>query len=143
MLSGNIGRAFRAANLFERYFFGRGSVGGFIVPNPALGPETSLQVDTAVHFRSGPAKVSFNYFLNNLNGLISSAPGMFNGSSTIGGQPVYQNINIAEARIQGIEATAEFAFEGAALDGRRSSARLGNGAITLSPINPFRSSLPS
>ncbi|MCB9386085.1 MAG: TonB-dependent receptor [Bryobacterales bacterium] len=112
LVSGNLGRAFRAPNLFERFFFGRGSVGGFIVPNPNLQPETSLQLDTGVHFRSGPVKASVNYFLNHLNDLISSAAGVFDGMSTLQGQPVYQNVNIEEARIQGVEASAELAVEG-------------------------------
>ena len=112
LVSGNVGRAFRAPNLFERYFFGRGSVGGFIVPNPSLQPETSLQLDTGVHFRSAPVKISVNYFLNSLNNLISSAPGTFNGAANLSGQTVFQNINVLEARIQGIESTTEYSVSG-------------------------------
>lgn len=111
-VSGNLGRAFREPNLFERFFFGRGSVGGFVVPNPALEPETSVQLDTGLHFRRGPAKASVNYFRNNLSDLISSARGTFNGSDTFAGQPVSQNVNIADARIQGLEASSEFALSG-------------------------------
>ncbi|MBI1357850.1 MAG: TonB-dependent receptor [Acidobacteria bacterium] len=111
LFSANLGRAFRAPNLFERFFFGRGSVGGFIVPNANLEPETSLQLDTGVHFRSGPAKVSVNYFRNRLDNLISSAAGTFQGQPTLAGQPIYQNINIEEARIQGVESSAEFSAQ--------------------------------
>lgn len=113
MLSGNVGRAFRAPNLFERYFFGRGSVGGFIVPNATLEPETSLQFDGGLHFRSGPVKASVNYFRNTLDSLISSAAGTFNGEPTLQGQPVFQNINISEARIQGVESTVDIRFNAA------------------------------
>ncbi len=111
-LTGNVGRAFREPNLFERFFFGRGSVGGFIVPNPTLGPETSLQYDAGLHFRRGRAKTSVNYFFNNLKNLIGSAPGTFSGSPTFAGQPVFQNVNISKARIQGIEASAEVGLNG-------------------------------
>lgn len=112
-VSGNVGRAFRAPNLFERFFFGRGSVGGFVVPNAGLDPETSLQFDAGLHYRSRPAKISLNYFVNELSDLISSAPGLFDGQPTLSGQPVFQNVNIQDARIQGVETTAEFALEGA------------------------------
>jgi len=113
LLSGNVGRAFRAPNLFERYFFGPGSVGGFIVPNAGLKPETSLQFDGGLHFRSGPLKASVNYFRNTLDSLISSAAGTFNGQPTLQGQPVFQNINIGEARIQGVESTVDIKFNAA------------------------------
>lgn len=110
-VTGNVGRAFRAPNLFERFFFGRGSVGGFIVPNPGLDPETSWQVESGVQYRSGPAKVAVNYFNNSLSNLISSAPGAFAGQSTLSGQPVFQNVNIEDARIYGLETTAEASVE--------------------------------
>ena len=107
MVSGHLGRAFRSPNLFERFFFGRGSVGGFVVPNPELQPETSWQVDTGVHYRSGVFRVSANYFENRLSDLIGSAAGLFEGSPTLSGQPVFQNTNIGSARIRGFESTVE------------------------------------
>jgi len=111
-VSASLGRAFREPNLFERFFFGRGSVGGFVIPNPGLDPETSLQFDAGVHFRRGPVRTSLNYFLNNLSDLVSRAPATFNGDDTIAGQPISQNVNVAEAQIQGAEATLEFNLRG-------------------------------
>lgn len=112
VLTANIARAFREPNLFERFFFGRGSVGGFVVPNPELKPETSVQFDAGTRLQRGPLRVSFNYFLNRLTDLISRAPTTFNGQSTIAGQPVSHNINLEKARIQGIETSTELFLNG-------------------------------
>ena len=106
----NLGRAFREPNLFERYFFGRGSVGNFFVPNPNLKPETSAQLDTGARLNWNPLRVSVNYFVNNLRNLITTIPGTFQGSSSIGGQPIRQNVNVNQARIQGLESSGEIAF---------------------------------
>lgn len=105
--TGNVARAFREPNLFDRYFFGRGSVGGFIVPNPNLDPETSLQFDLGTRFEREGARLSLNYFQNRIDGLITSAPGTFLGSPVVGGQPVRQNVNVGRARIRGVEAGLE------------------------------------
>ncbi len=112
LLTANLARAFREPNLFERYFFGRGSVGGFVVPNPDLEPETSVQFDVGTRLHRGPARITFNYFLNRLNDLVVREPATFMGASTIAGQPVSHNVNLDEARIQGIESSAEFFFNG-------------------------------
>jgi hemoglobin/transferrin/lactoferrin receptor protein len=112
VLTANIARAFREPNLFERFFFGRGSVGGFVVPNPELKPETSVQLDAGTRLQRGPVRVSFSYFLNSLTDLISRAPATFNGQSTIAGQPVSHNINLEKARIQGIETSTELFLRG-------------------------------
>lgn len=112
LLTANVARAFREPNLFERYFFGRGSVGGFVVPNPDLEPETSVQFDVGTRLRRGPARITFNYFLNRLNDLVLREPATFMGMSTIAGQPVSHNVNLAESRIQGVESSAEFFLKG-------------------------------
>ncbi len=111
VFTANVARAFREPNLFERYFFGRGSVGGFVVPNPDLEPETSVQFDIGTRVTRGPLRFSVNYFHNRLRDLIVTAPGSFQGQSTIGGQPVIVNTNVDRARIQGVETTAEGFFK--------------------------------
>ena len=140
LVSGNVGRAFRAPNLFERYFFGRGSAGGFIVPNSNLEPETSLQFDGGLHFRSGPLKASVNYFRNTLDRLISSAAGTLNGMPTLQGQPVFQNINISDGRIQGVESTVDIKFNAA---GSQWTPSPGSAATTSPLASRCRSSRPS
>lgn len=112
VFTANVARAFREPNLFERYFFGRGSVGGFVVPNPALEPETSVQFDTGTRLHRGPARVTFNYFLNHLNGLVVREAATFMGMNMIAGQPVSRNVNLDEARIQGVESSIEFLLHG-------------------------------
>ena len=47
-LTGRIGRSFRVPNLFERFFTGAGSIGGFVVANPNLEPESGINIDTSV-----------------------------------------------------------------------------------------------
>ncbi len=112
VFTGNLARAFREPNLFERFFFGRGSVGGFVVPNPDLKPETSVQLDLGTRIQRGPVRLSFNYFLNKLTDLISRSPTTFNGQSVIAGQPVSQNVNLEKARIQGLESSTELFLRG-------------------------------
>jgi outer membrane receptor protein involved in Fe transport len=110
VLTGQVARAFREPNLFERYFFGRGPFGGFLVPNAALTPETSLQFDAGTRLKRGPVRVTLNYFHNRLSDLIQVVPGTFNGLPTFSGQPVYQSVNLENSRIQGLESTAEMQF---------------------------------
>ncbi|MCL6480659.1 MAG: TonB-dependent receptor [Firmicutes bacterium] len=112
VVTANLARAFREPNLFERFFFGRGSVGGFVVPNPDLKPETSVQWDVGTRLQSGPLRLAFNYFRNSLRDLISRAPATFNGQSVIAGQPVVQNVNLEAARIEGLESSAELFLRG-------------------------------
>jgi outer membrane receptor protein involved in Fe transport len=86
-------------------------VGGFVVPNPNLEPETSRQLDLGTRWHGGPLRASLNYFLNELRNLITSGPGSFMGQTEVAGEPVSQNLNVDQARIQGIEATAEFSLD--------------------------------
>ncbi|MGH9863446.1 MAG: TonB-dependent receptor [Candidatus Acidiferrales bacterium] len=111
-VTGQVARAFREPNLFDRYFVGRGPFGGFVAPAPDLDPETSAQFDLGTRVRRGPVRASVHYFLNNLSNLLVLAPSTFQGSPTFGGQPVFQNVNVAKSRIQGVESSAEFFFEG-------------------------------
>ncbi len=106
-VTAHVARAFREPNLFERYFFGRGSSGGFIVPNPNLSPETSVQLDLGTRFYTRFVRTSVNYFSHELRNLITAAPGTFLGQSVRSGQQVRQNVNINRARIQGVESKAE------------------------------------
>ncbi|MGH9333104.1 MAG: TonB-dependent receptor [Vicinamibacteria bacterium] len=110
-LYGRVSRAFREPNLFERYFFGRGSVAGFVVPNPELRPETAIDVEAGLRLSTRPMRLDLGYFHNRLRDLIASVPGTWNGSPTLGGQPVFTNTNVERARIQGVEASLELAFQ--------------------------------
>jgi hemoglobin/transferrin/lactoferrin receptor protein len=110
-----IGRAFRTPNIIERYFFGPGSQGGLSVPNPDLRNETSLNVDAGVRLRWRAVLGSVTYYHNRIDDFITFVPGTFQGQPTFGGRPVSQVANVGEARIRGVEASAEVGVTGDAL----------------------------
>lgn len=131
-LTGRIGRSFRVANLFERFFTGAGSVGGFLVGNPNLKPESGINFDAGVKFQTSKFAGSFTYFNNYYRNFLSSAfafdarncPVLVltgttvldaNQCQPIGGSftRVQQTINFGRVRLQGFEAEIEapFAFK--------------------------------
>ncbi len=118
-LSGRIGRSFRVANLFERYFTGAGSIGGFLVGNPNLKPESGINFDTSVKVKTSKYAGSVTYFNNYYRDFLSSQF-RFNTPVRIGGPSVqlFQTINLGRVRIQGIEAEFEKPF------------RIGSGFLT-------------
>ncbi|MDH3492519.1 MAG: TonB-dependent receptor [Acidobacteriota bacterium] len=109
-LSGKIGRSFRVPNLFERFFTGAGSVGGFVVGNPTLEPESGVNVDASIKVRNSSFAGSFTYFNNRYKNFLSNIPAVDRNGVPItlpGGQApieVFQTQNIGRARIQGFEA---------------------------------------
>jgi hemoglobin/transferrin/lactoferrin receptor protein len=138
-LTGRVGRSFRVANLFERFFTGAGSIGGFLVGNPNLVPESGINFDTAVKVRTSKFAGSFTYFNNNYRNFLSSdfaydnreadprCPVIIATPSTVylpagPGRPsecipsggsftrVQQTINFGKVRLQGFEAELEVPF---------------------------------
>jgi hemoglobin/transferrin/lactoferrin receptor protein len=67
-VTGQASRGFRDPRLSDMYY--RGPTGrGFITGNPALAPETSVQLDAGVHYSSGPMRISvfgYRYEITNL-----------------------------------------------------------------------------
>lgn len=135
-LSGRLGRSFRVANLFERFFTGPGSVGGFLVGNPNLEPESGINFDTSVKVRTNNFAGSFTYFNNYYRNFLSSQNAFDNRGCPVllfttlmgidpdvcqisdlpmeqqnGVQQVTQTVNIGRARIQGFEAELELPFQ--------------------------------
>lgn len=116
-LTGRIGRSFRVANLFERFFTGAGSVGGFLVGNPNLKPESGINFDTGAKIKTSKFATSFTYFNNyyrdflssqtafDRNGVLISLPASRPGGAPV---PVSQTINLGRVRIQGFEADFEY-----------------------------------
>jgi hemoglobin/transferrin/lactoferrin receptor protein len=126
-LSGRIGRSFRVANLFERFFTGAGSIGGFLVGNPNLEPESGINFDTSVKVKTSKYAGSVTYFNNYYRDFLSSQNSFDRNGAAItlpptrpGGAriPVSQTINLGRVRIQGIEAEFEMPF------------RIGSGFLT-------------
>ncbi len=109
-VAASAGRAFRTPNLIERYFFGPGSQGGLTVPNPDLDNETSLDFDLGLKLHARRLRGSITGFRNEIDDYITFVPGELDGQPTIGGQLVTTVDNIGEARVQGIEAEAEYAI---------------------------------
>lgn len=133
-LSARIGRSFRTPNIFELLFTDAGSVGGFVVGNPSLKPETGINLDTSLKVRTSRFTGSVTYFNNSYKDLLATpaattpgphgqrcpvfitfpgtvydADNCFIVSSPPGLDPVqvFQTVNFARARIQGVEAEFE------------------------------------
>lgn len=111
-LSARIGRSFRTPNISERFFTDAASAEGFLVGNPALVPETGINFDTSIRYKTehflGSVTYFNNYFKNFLGtqftGIrIPQGPGRF--------LDVYQTQNVRKARIQGLEAEFESPFK--------------------------------
>ena len=129
-LAARVGRSFRTPNIFEIFFTDSGSIGGFVVGNPKLKPETGVNFDGTVRFKNKHFSASATYFVNNYENFMST-PAAFDSrgcpifivkpgtvydadncqivSSPPGRDPVrvYQTQNVDRARIQGLEAEFE------------------------------------
>lgn len=113
-LTGRIGRSFRTANLFERFFTGAGSVAGSsLVGNPNLRPESGINFDTGVKVKTSKFAGSFTYFNNYYRDFLSTRlqlliPRFVGGAAN---QQLFQTVNLNRARIQGVEAELEVPFK--------------------------------
>lgn len=100
-LTANIGRAFRAPNLQERAYTGLVSTGDtWVLQNPDLGPETSLNVDAGFKVRYGRYTGGFSVFRNSVDGLIALE---FLGEDPDTGLLLSRFENIDKAILQGAE----------------------------------------
>ncbi len=106
---GTAGRGFRSPNLIELFyddFTPDGS--GYQRPNPDLQPETSWNFDLGLKYRRSNVAFEGYYFRNEISDGISIS----DTGESIGPSerpiPVYENVNIDRATIQGIELMAEY-----------------------------------
>jgi hemoglobin/transferrin/lactoferrin receptor protein len=112
---GGVGQGFRAPNIDDLTILGR-TGSRFEIPNPALKPENSLNLEAGVRGRSVVATGSGTYFLADIDGLIQRASSTFHGLtfSDIDGDGVrdasepliFQRQNAGRARIHGVELDA-------------------------------------
>jgi hemoglobin/transferrin/lactoferrin receptor protein len=100
-LLAHYGRSYRHANLEELLYAGPATVGA-IAPNLLVGPETGHNVDVGVKTRTSRYAASLSYFNNRYDGFISTEV-----TAVVGNSPLYQAINFADVRIQGIEGDGE------------------------------------
>ncbi len=110
ILTSRIGRSFRAPNIFERFFTDFGSTAGFVVGNPRLKPESGINFDSGLKFRTSKFIGSVVYFNNYFKDFLSNQIALDRNGAPItiprpprAPIPVSQTINIDKARIQGFE----------------------------------------
>jgi len=101
----NIGRAFRAPTLIERYFFGPHDGPSQDRGNPDLDPETSFNIDVGVRIRTEKYQFSASLYHNSVDDLIQKT--LINPSEPPVSR-IYQYQNISEARIYGGELDAKY-----------------------------------
>ena len=109
---GGVGQGFRAPNIDDLTILGR-TGSRFEVPNPALTPESSVNLEAGVRGRSLGLAGSGTYFLTSIDGLIQRELGTFEGKtfSDIDGNGIksssepliFQRQNAGRARIHGVE----------------------------------------
>lgn len=114
ILSARVGRSFRTPNIFERFFTDFGSVGGFVVGNPNLKPESGVNFDASAKLRTSRYAADFTYFNNYYENFLSTVAAFDRNGlpitiprGNLAPIPVSQTQNIAKARIQGFEAEFE------------------------------------
>jgi hemoglobin/transferrin/lactoferrin receptor protein len=111
-----IGRAFRSPGLVERFFNGPTPEGpGYQVPNPDLEPETSVNVDLGLRYRTPSVYLEGFVFRNEVRHGIrpscraepdpSASPGACGDS--VNGLPAYWNVNVDKLRYVGVEVTGD------------------------------------
>lgn len=113
---GGIGQGFRAPNIDDLTILGA-TGSRFEVPNPALEPERSLNLEAGVRGRSLGVTGSGTYFVSDIDGLIQRELSTFegkafrdvNGDGVRGsGEPlILQRQNAGRGRIQGVELEAQ------------------------------------
>ncbi len=100
-LTALVGRGFRAPNLQERAFFGVATTGDtYILQNPDLKPETSLNYELGFKVRYDRYSGGFNVYHNNVRDLINT---VFLGTDPNTGLQLAQFQNIDRSTIQGVE----------------------------------------
>jgi hemoglobin/transferrin/lactoferrin receptor protein len=101
-LYANVGRAFRAPNLLELYFFGPHDVGND-VGDPDLDPETSWNFDTGIKASTDNSTWEFAAFYNMVDDFIVKERQANND---------YEFKNYADVTLYGVEAAWEYRFDG-------------------------------
>ncbi len=106
-LSANVASGYRMPNAQDLFFSGPASV-GFVLGNESLEPERSRSYDLGLRWGPGDLAFSGNLFYSTYDDLIDAV--QVPPPPQAQGQPTYQYVNIAQARIWGAESEAEWRF---------------------------------
>lgn len=98
----NIGRAFKAPTLQERFFRGNGQA-LYLIGNPDLKSETSVNLDMGVRWQKSKIQTSLNLFQNRIDNYIVMKPITIN-------QDTFLYDNVGEALLIGAEWEGEWHF---------------------------------
>ncbi len=105
-ITSNIGSAFRAPNLLEKYFFGPHNVAGTVeYGSPDLDPEKSINLDMGLNYRGSRSTTRISVFRNAIDDYIDLAN---TGTTDGNGLTIYQFRNVREAVLYGMEAGNEY-----------------------------------
>lgn len=115
-LVGNLGRGFRAPNIFDLGMFGERPGGRFSVANPDLGPETVTTVDAGFKFggeRFAGEFIAFrSRYRDKIDSVLTGAGATPDGAScepgSAGCLDVVQNRNVDSVNLWGVEAGARY-----------------------------------
>jgi TonB-dependent heme/hemoglobin receptor len=104
-LIANLGRGFRAPNVFDLGTFGDRPSNRFSIPNPELKPETVVTFDAGVKFDRGSFSGELIAWRSKYSDKITS---VLTGESTDTGRLIVQSRNVTELDLEGLEAGLEW-----------------------------------
>jgi outer membrane receptor protein involved in Fe transport len=119
-LIGSVGRGFRSPNLVELFFDGPvAEAGAYQMASQGLEPEKSLNFDVGARYVSGSLAEVGNvfieafYFRNRIRDGIRGRPVLDSAGDTIQtqGLDTYQNVNVDEIVLDGVEVSADFLMD--------------------------------
>jgi hemoglobin/transferrin/lactoferrin receptor protein len=113
-LFGNLASGFKAPNAAQvnAYFENFGPFAFYrTIPNPNLKPEKSRNLELGVRGQSGPVALEVAAFTGRYKDLIEDNATV-GGAGTVGDPTIFQSINIAQARISGLELKGQWQISG-------------------------------
>lgn len=108
-LVANVGRAFRAPNVFDLGAFGPRPGNRFNLPNPGLGPETAVSGDLGLKLSREGLDAEAFVFATRYRDKISS---VLTGDTTPQGQAIVQSRNVTELELHGVETAVDWRIDG-------------------------------